>query len=130
MAREAGGVVAGGAGIRCQVVIDEDGCYAWRLTANNGRVIALGADTYPQDTLCRAAFEALCGDAEKLVGGVQHAADANGWVWRARDTEGRVRAESARGYERHSTCQSAYDRFRLLLAALAETGTVPWGDAN
>ncbi|WP_037912681.1 hypothetical protein [Actinacidiphila yeochonensis] len=128
MAREAGGIVVGSSGTRCHIDIDEDGWYAWRLTANNGRVIALGVGTYREDTQCRAAFEALCSDAGKLVGGVQHAAEANGWVWRARDAGGRTRAVSARAYERHSTCQAAYDRFRMLLGVLAETGIIPWGD--
>ncbi|MBM9504615.1 hypothetical protein [Actinacidiphila acididurans] len=123
-----GGVSA--VGIRCQVGIDENGWYSWRLTANNGRVIALGAVAYPDDALCRAAFQDLCESSEGLVGGVQHAAESNGWIWRLRDADGRVQAESARAYERHSTCQAAYDRFRLLLQGLAVAEAIPWDDAN
>lgn len=121
---------AGAGGPRCQVDIDESGWYSWRLTANNGRVIALGATSYPDDTECRDAFRALCGSAPGLAGGVQHAAESNGWIWRLRDAGGRVQAESSRAYERYSTCQSAYERFRALLRALSEAQVVPWGDAS
>ncbi|MEW2519617.1 DUF1508 domain-containing protein [Actinacidiphila alni] len=123
-----GGV--GGAGTRCQIDIDENGWYSWRLTANNGRVIALGANTYSDDAVCRAAFEALCGQTGSLAGGVQHAAESNGWIWRLRDGDGRVQAVSARAYERHSTCQAAYDRFRVTLFGLGAAACVPWDDAS
>ncbi|NUQ97977.1 MAG: hypothetical protein HOY79_15980 [Streptomyces sp.] len=129
-----GGGRAGGGGTalgtRCQVAGDENGWYSWRLTASNGRVIALGAIAYPDDKACRAAFEGLCGQRARLSGGVQHTAESNGWIWRLRDADGRVQAESARAYERHSTCQAAYDRFRMLLVGLSEAEAVPWGDAN
>jgi uncharacterized protein YegP (UPF0339 family) len=129
---EAGGGTggAGAAGSRCQIDIGENGWFSWRLTANNGRVIALGATTYPDDTACRAAFEALYEQPEGLAGGVQHAAESNGWIWRLRDAGGQVLAVSSRAYERHSTCQAAYERFRVLLLDLRETQTVPWGDAD
>jgi len=127
MSGETSGI--GAVGIRCQLDIHENGWYSWRVTANNGRVIALGAITYVDDKQCRAALRALCENVGDLTGGVQHAAESNGWVWRLRDPEGRLQAESARAYERHSTCQSAYERFRLLLSGLAELPSIPWGDA-
>ncbi|MFI1097097.1 hypothetical protein [Streptomyces sp. NPDC020917] len=132
MAGETGEAVGGGAalGTRCQIDIGESGRFSWRLTASNGRVIALGAIAYPDEAACREAFEGLCRQPELLTGGVQHAAETSGWVWRLRDGEGRVRAVSARAYERHSTCQAAYERFRVLLLALRETPASLWGDAG
>jgi uncharacterized protein YegP (UPF0339 family) len=128
----AGEAVDGGAalGTRCQIDIGERRGFSWRLTASNGRVIALGAQSFPDEAACRAAFEGLCAAPELLTGGVQHAAETNGWVWRLRDGEGRVRAVSARAYERHSTCQAAYERFRVLLVALRDTPASLWGDAD
>ncbi|MFJ2957325.1 DUF1508 domain-containing protein [Streptomyces sp. NPDC087270] len=120
----------GGIGTRCRIDIDEDGRYAWRLTASNGRVIAHGATSHPDDRACRAAFEALCEQAALLTGSVQHAAESSGWVWRLRDPDGHLRAVSARAYERHSTCQAAYDRFRVLLVGLGAVESVPWGDVH
>jgi uncharacterized protein YegP (UPF0339 family) len=130
MAADIGGLGVGAIGTRCQIDIGENGWHSWRLTANNGRVIALGSITYPDDKTCRAAFEALCEGAEGLLGGVQHAAESNGWIWRLRDADGRLQAESARAYERHSTCQAAYDRCRLLLLGFGEADVIPWGDAS
>ncbi|WP_329135800.1 DUF1508 domain-containing protein [Streptomyces sp. NBC_01476] len=121
---------SGAVGSRCQIDIEENGWFAWRLTANNGRVIALGAETYPDDKSCRAAFEALCEESERLAGGVQHAAESNGWIWRLRDADGQVQAVSARAYERHSTCQAAYERFRVLLLGFREADALPWGDTD
>lgn len=132
MAGEAGEAVGGTAalGTRCQIDIRESGWFSWRLTASNGRVIALGANSYPDEAACREAFEGLCATPEQLTGGVQHAAETSGWVWRLRDADGQVRAVSARAYERHSTCQAAYERFRVLLLALKETPASLWGDAG
>lgn len=127
---EARGAGTGGAGTRCQIDINEHGWVSWRLTANNGRVVALGARTYPDDDQCRAAFTVLCERAEGLAGGVQHAAESNGWVWRLRGPDGQVQAVSGRAYERHSTCQAAYERFRLLLLGLGAVDAVPWDDAG
>lgn len=125
-----GDSASGTGSTRCQIDINEDGWFSWRLTANNGRVIALGARTYPDDARCMAAFAALCEQAEGLAGGVQHAAESNGWVWRLRGPDGQVHAVSGRAYERHSTCQSAYERFRLLLLGLGAARAVPWGDSS
>ncbi|MFC4032792.1 hypothetical protein ACFO3J_15030 [Streptomyces polygonati] len=130
MAGVASGGGGGTVGSRCQIDISENGWFSWRLTANNGRVIALGGKAYPDDKACRAAFEALCEGQEGLAGGVQHAAESNGWIWRLRDAEGRVQAVSARAYERHSTCQAAYERFRVVLSGLRGTQAVPWGDVS
>jgi uncharacterized protein YegP (UPF0339 family) len=130
MAGESGGGNGTAAGSRCQIDIGEDGWFSWRLTANNGRVIALGAEAFPDDHACRAAFQALFEDPAGLAGGVQHAAESNGWIWRLRDADGRVQAVSARAYERHSTCQAAYERFRVLLLGLRGADAVPWGDAS
>lgn len=124
------GESAGSTTTRCQIDINENGWFSWRLTANNGRVIALGARTFPDEKECRAAFTALCEQAAVLTGGVQHAAESNGWIWRLRGPDGQVSAVSARAYERHSTCQAAYERFRVLLQGLGTADTVPWGDSS
>lgn len=88
------------------------------MIAQNGRVVAVSALSYGEHRECRTAFEQLCADRAGLVGGVQHTPGGNGWMWLLRDAEGRATAVSARAYERHSTCRSAYERFRALLAEL------------
>lgn len=123
-----GASTSGRVGIRCQIDINEAGWFSWRLTANNGRVIALGARTFPDEESCKAAFRAMSAHAADVAGGVQHAAESNGWVWRMRGPDGQVQAVSARAYERHSTCQAAYDRFRVLLLGLGAAEVVRWGD--
>lgn len=117
-------------GTRCQIDIGADGTYSWRLTATNGRVIAVAARTYRNYGECRAAFERLCADIGKLPGAVHHTAEGSGWVWRLRDGTGGAVAVSSRAYERHSTCQAAYERFRALLAELGSGGVIPWDDAE
>ncbi|MFB7581129.1 DUF1508 domain-containing protein [Streptomyces hydrogenans] len=109
----------GVSGTRCLVDIRSDGRYGWRLVAQNGRVVARSGQCFADHAACRAAFAALCAEHATLGGGVQHTAGGNGWVWLLRDADGRAAALSGRAYERHSTCRSAYDRFRALLAAEA-----------
>ncbi|MFG1808968.1 hypothetical protein [Streptomyces sp. NPDC049040] len=118
------------ASARCQVDVDEDGWFSWRLTANNGRVIALGTRTHRDDAACRAELSTLCEKAAGLTGGVQHAAESNGWIWRLRGPDGQVSAVSARAYERHSTCQAAYERFRVLLLKTGAAGAASQGGAG
>ncbi|MFE2421230.1 hypothetical protein [Streptomyces hokutonensis] len=79
---------------------------------------------------CRAEFERLCAGITELPGAVHHTSEGSGWVWRLRDRAGGVVAVSARAYERHSTCQAAYERFRALLAELGSFGVIPWDDAE
>ena len=117
-------------GTRCQIVVREGGWFSWQLTASNGRVIALGAKSFADESSCREGFEGLCKELESLSGGVQHASETNGWVWRLRDADGQVRAVSARAYERHSTCLAAYARFKVLLLALRETSALLWEDES
>ncbi|MBD0711080.1 hypothetical protein BU197_22710 [Streptomyces sp. CBMA291] len=93
-----------------------DGRYGWRLVAQNGRVVAKSGGFYDDHAGCREAFAVLCAGHEAMAGGVQHTAGGNGWVWLLRDTEGRTAALSGRSYERHSTCRTAYARFRALIA--------------
>nr|WTB33219.1 hypothetical protein OG781_30410 [Streptomyces sp. NBC_00830] len=109
---------ADAAGVRCRIDIDTDGRYGWRMIAQNGRVVAVSALSYGEHRECRTAFEELCADPAGPVGQVQHTPEGNGWMWLLRDAEGRTTAVSARAYERHSTCQSAYERFRTLLAEM------------
>ncbi|MFI6423106.1 DUF1508 domain-containing protein [Streptomyces sp. NPDC050842] len=113
---------------RCLVDLGTDGRYGWRLVAQNGRVVARSGGCYDDHDGCRDAFLALCAGHETMAGGVQHTADGNGWVWLLRDTEGRTTALSGRSYERHSTCRTAYQRFRALLAAEGQrwTTTALW----
>lgn len=122
---------AAGVGARCRIDIDDEGFHSWRLTAQNGRTVAVGATAYPDYGECLRAFGRLCAGSEGLPGGVQHAADSNGWVWRLRGADGQTVAVSSRAYERHSTCQTAYDRFRALLAEIgaAEASANPTEDA-
>lgn len=115
-------------GTRCHIDIGADGTYSWRLTATNGRVIAVGARTYRNHDDCRTAFERLCADVTEMPGAVHHTSGGSGWVWRLRDPSGGALAVSARAYERHSTCQAAYDRFRALLADLESVGPIAWGE--
>ncbi|MCX4971859.1 DUF1508 domain-containing protein [Streptomyces sp. NBC_00620] len=126
-ARQGGAAVPG---TRCQIDIGADGSYLWRLTATNGRVIAVAAMTYRSYGECRTAFEQLCADVGELPGGVHHTSEGNGWVWRLRDRSGGAVAVSSRAYERHSTCQAAYDRFRALLSELGSGGLIPWDDLD
>ncbi|MCZ0981030.1 hypothetical protein O1L60_24230 [Streptomyces diastatochromogenes] len=65
---------------------------------------------------CREAFAALCAGTRPWPAGAAHRR-GNGWVWLLRDAEGRTAALSGRSYERHSTCRTAYERFRALIAA-------------
>ncbi|MFJ6634619.1 hypothetical protein ACIQMR_24990 [Streptomyces sp. NPDC091376] len=107
-------------GTRCLIDIDARGAYGWRLIAQNGRVVAVSACTYEEHGACRDAFEVLCTRHADMVGGVQHAPEGNGWMWLLRDAEGTPTAVSGRAYERHSTCRSAYERFRALLGEEGE----------
>ncbi|MFI6642116.1 hypothetical protein [Streptomyces sp. NPDC050504] len=104
-------------GTRCQIDIDGHGSYGWRMIAQNGRVVAVSGLAFREYGDCLAAFERLRTDSARLVGAVQHSAEGNGWVWLLRDGDGRPIAVSARAYERHSTCRSAYERFRGLLGS-------------
>ncbi|MER7946063.1 hypothetical protein ABTY59_01565 [Streptomyces sp. NPDC096079] len=106
----------GVSGTRCLVDVGADGRYGWRLVAQNGRVVARSGGCHDDHADCRAAFAALCAGHAAMTGGVQHTAGGNGWVWLLRDAEGRTAALSGRSYERHSTCRTAYDRFRALIA--------------
>ncbi|MBP2584308.1 hypothetical protein J3A78_004786 [Streptomyces sp. PvR006] len=107
----------GVSGTRCLVDMGADGRYGWRLVAQNGRVVARSGVCYDDHARCREAFTALCAGHADMAGGVQHTAGGNGWVWLLRDAEGRTAALSGRSYERHSTCRTAYARFRALIAA-------------
>ncbi|WP_406061540.1 YegP family protein [Streptomyces sp. NBC_01077] len=106
----------GVSGTRCLVDMGADGRYGWRLVAQNGRVVARSGGCYDDHAGCREAFTALCTGYADMAGGVQHTAGGNGWVWLLRDAEGRTTALSGRSYERHSTCRTAYARFRDLIA--------------
>ncbi|MET8635754.1 DUF1508 domain-containing protein [Streptomyces sp. NPDC004096] len=117
-------------GTRCHMDTDTDGSCSWRLTASNGRVIAVSARPYADHGECRAGLEQLCADIEELQGELHHSSDGAGWAWRLRDRSGGVVAVSPRPYERHSTCQTAYDRFRLLLAEVGSGRTTLWDDAE
>ncbi|WP_330175781.1 hypothetical protein OG875_21115 [Streptomyces sp. NBC_01498] len=115
---------AGGA--RCRIHVDADGGYNWRVVAQNGRVVAVSAQPFGEYGHCRSAFEKLCRTHVELTGAVQHTAGGNGWMWLLRDGDDTVVAVSARPYERHSTCRSAWQRFRALLAGKVEvTGSCP-----
>ncbi|GGJ21174.1 hypothetical protein [Streptomyces brasiliensis] len=114
------------AGIRCQVDIDVDGRFGWRLVAINGRSVAVSLTSYDTHARCRTAFHRLCSGHADMGGGIQHSSEGGGWVWVLWDTAGRHLARSARTYERHATCRSAYGRFRALLPELATAGTELW----
>ncbi|MGW3949914.1 hypothetical protein ACWEKM_02835 [Streptomyces sp. NPDC004752] len=116
------------AGIRCQVDIDGQGRFGWRLVAPNGRSVAVSLTWHDSHARCRAALHRLCTRHADMGGGVQHSSDGGGWVWAVWDQSGRHLAGSARTYERHATCRASYDRFRALLAELASAGPELWGE--
>ncbi|MFJ4468801.1 hypothetical protein ACIP2X_15115 [Streptomyces sp. NPDC089424] len=93
-------------------------------------MIAMAAVTYEGYDECRAAFERLCAEVAHLPGAVHHTSEGSGWVWRLRDRAGGAVAVSSRAYERHSTCQAAYERFRALLTEIGSGGAIPWDDAE
>ncbi|MFJ6613190.1 hypothetical protein ACIQPT_23250 [Streptomyces sp. NPDC091289] len=111
---------AGAARVRCRIDIDADGRYAWRMIAQNGRVVAVSAQAFPAYGDCRRAFDELRGNHHGQAGGVQHTPSGSGWIWLLREADGRATAVSARAYERHSTCRAAYQRFRGLLAGIGD----------
>ncbi|MGW1727725.1 hypothetical protein ACWCQK_33030 [Streptomyces sp. NPDC002306] len=90
----------------------------------------MAARTYRDYGACRAAFERLCADVAELPGAVHHTSGGSGWVWRLRDRAGAAVAVSSRAYERHSTCQAAYERFRALLAELGSSEVIAWGETE
>ncbi|MEU9358064.1 hypothetical protein AB0D35_08100 [Streptomyces sp. NPDC048301] len=108
------------AGVRCRIDTDGDGRFAWRMVAQNGRVVAVSPGAFGTYSDCRDAFEELRTGFEEQAGAVQHTAAGNGWVWLLRRADGRSTAVSARAYERHSTCLAAYERFRKLLGRVGE----------
>ncbi|GGJ21183.1 hypothetical protein [Streptomyces brasiliensis] len=128
MAGLKGGAVL--SGTRFHVDIEVDGSCWWRLTASNGRVIAVAARSYADHGECRAVFEQLCAGIEGLQGELHHAQEGTGWKWRLRDRSGAIAAVSARTYERHSTCQTAYDRLWALLVEVGAGRVRVWDDAE
>ncbi|MFB8772535.1 hypothetical protein [Streptomyces broussonetiae] len=90
----------------------------------------MAARAYRDYRECRSAFEWLCAEVRELPGGVHHTSEGSGWVWRLRDPEDGAVAVSSRAYERHSTCQAAYERFRAMLADLGTAEVIPWGEAG
>ncbi|MFJ5546584.1 hypothetical protein [Streptomyces sp. NPDC093225] len=104
---------------RCTVDRTRGGAYQWRLTAQNGRVVAVSAVAHPDLDSCRRAFAGTRSEATALVGTVLHSTEpGGGWVWGARGGDGALRAVSSRAYQRHATCRAAFERFRLLLGEL------------
>lgn len=121
-----GGRLRSAGGVRCQTEVDTDGRYSWRIVAQNGRMVAESATAYGSYEQCRDAFDALCRQHDVLAGGVQHTAEANGWMWVVRDKDERRAIVSARSYQRYSTCRAAYNRFRELLRQLSDDGEMSW----
>ncbi|WP_189130432.1 hypothetical protein [Wenjunlia tyrosinilytica] len=94
-----------------------NGAYQWRLTAQNGRVVAVSATSFAEFDACRDAFAGTRAEAEHLTVAVLHSTvRGGGWVWGARGSQGQLRAVSSRAYERHSTCRAAFERFQVLLS--------------
>lgn len=112
--------------MRCRIDLDTEGRYGWRMTAQNGRVVAVSAHAFKDYEACRDAFEALRTGYAEQAGAVQHTPSGNGWMWVLRRADGRTTAVSARAYERHSTCRAAYERFLALLGEARDvTGSCP-----
>ncbi|MER5793495.1 hypothetical protein [Streptomyces sp. NPDC001980] len=114
--------------MRCQVDIDGQGRFGWRLVAPNGRSVAVSLTSHDTHARCRAAFHRMCALHSRTGGGVQHGSDGGGWVWVVWDDSGRHLAGSARTYERHATCRASYDRFRATIAELVYAGPELWGE--
>ncbi|MEV7418861.1 hypothetical protein [Streptomyces sp. NPDC089919] len=101
---------------RCVVDRVRGGAYQWRLTAQNGRVVAVSAALHPDAEAAARAYDLLLAGSAALTGTVLHAtAPGAGWVWGARGADGALQAVSFRSYQRYATCRAAFDRFRLLL---------------
>ncbi len=115
--------------MRCQIDIDGEGGYGWRLIASNGRPVAVAQVSYASHARCRSAFVALCATHDRHTGGIQHSAGGGGWVWVLRDLRGTVVAASSRTYERHATCRTAFERFRSMLPELEPEKGALWGEA-
>lgn len=112
--------------VRCRIDLDGEGRYGWRMIAQNGRVVAVSAHAFQDYGGCRDAFEELRTGFGQQAGAVQHTPSGNGWMWVLRTADGRATAVSARAYERHSTCRTAYERFLTLLGGTRDvTGSCP-----
>lgn len=127
--KEAARSAAGTTGTRCQIDIDAQGGYGWRLIASNGRAVAVAGVSFDSPARCRKAFADLCAGHARHSGGIQHRPGGGGWIWVLRDGAGTVVAASPRTYERHATCRSAYERFRAMLPVLRVREEAFWGNA-
>ncbi|MER5944293.1 hypothetical protein ABT121_44245 [Streptomyces sp. NPDC001928] len=125
---EAGRSAVAVVGMRCQIDINGEGGFGWRLVASNGRSVAVSLTSHDTHNRCREAFLRLCRRHDDMAGGVQHSIEGGGWVWAVWDTAGAHLAGSARTYERHATCRSSYERFRAMLPELAYAGPELWGE--
>ncbi|WP_210593903.1 hypothetical protein [Streptomyces sp. GESEQ-35] len=114
-------------GMRCQIDINGEGGFGWRLVAPNGRSVAVSLTSHDSHARCRDAFVRLCARHAETGGGIQHSTEG-GWVWVIWDRAGKHLAGSARTYERHATCRSSYDRFRAMLPELGHAGPELWGE--
>lgn len=128
-AGRAGRTAAVASGMRCQIDINGEGRFGWRLVAPNGRAVAVSVTFQDTHARCRAAFVRLCAYHADTSGGIQHSAGGGGWVWVLWDGQGRHLAASARTYERHATCRSSYERFRGMLPELSTVGPELWGES-
>ncbi|MBG0852930.1 hypothetical protein I2W78_14020 [Streptomyces spinoverrucosus] len=116
------------AGVRCQIDIDSQGRFGWRLVAPNGRPVAVSLTAHDTHARCRADFVRLCTRHAEMEGGVQHSSEGGGWVWAVWERTGRHLAGSARTYERHATCRASYERFRAMLPELGAVSLELWDD--
>ncbi|SFC23580.1 hypothetical protein [Streptomyces aidingensis] len=100
--------------------------YCWRLSTQNGRAIAVSAESFTSVEDCRSGVEAACRDAGELVTLIELSPGGSSFRWHARTADGRRIASAARSYARYSTCVVAGERFRRLLVSFLKAGLPGW----
>jgi uncharacterized protein YegP (UPF0339 family) len=114
---------AGEVGRRAIYMAEEasNGRYVWRLTAPNGRTVAVSSPQYRTLEDAWRAFASLRGDVSGQLARITHVRQGVGWVWFIPGPQGQPLARSARAYERYASCQNAFRRFIALLASQIDT---------
>lgn len=85
---------------------DKSGEYRWRLTAQNGEIIAASTEGYSSKSSCESNFE-----RDRSSDAVDVYQDKAGeWRWRATATNGNRVAAATEGYSSKSSCLSNLER--------------------
>ena len=99
-----------------EVYEDNAGEYRWRLTADNGEVVADSGEGYSDRSGATEAVERVTGyapeaDALDVNGTVFELYEDNAeeWRWRLRNRNGKIVADSGEGYGKRSKARAAID---------------------